>query len=89
MYIFETDCISSSYELINSMKGQATAISRDDFVTEVDSRFLAQLEKILGYDESLQMKDDWHVSYFESIYNNKSCFYFSHSAIEYIFTELE
>lgn len=35
----------------------------------------------------LTQKNDVHISYHQSVYRGKPCYYFKHSAIEYIFTE--
>jgi len=46
---------------------------------------LAEIERALGYDKHLSMKDDWAVSFHKSKYRGARVFYFDHSRIEHVF----
>lgn len=60
-------------------------IDRDEFVNKISIPDLILLEKQLGYDDSFEMRNDWHVEYFISKLHNKTVYGFRHSAIEYVF----
>lgn len=82
-YQFETNCVGSTYELINSMRDSAVGSSLDEMRDRC-----ADFEQIvtgLGYDADFKIDDDWHVSYHRSMYGGRPCFYFVWSAYEYIF----
>ena len=82
---FETDCVSSTAELISPMIDESEEITREQFLEEVDQEQQAEIEEKLGYGEWLTMDKDWHVSYHRSNYDGKDCVYFCWSAIEHVF----
>ena len=40
--------------------------------------------EVIG-ESGIKLKDDWAVSFYSSMYKGKKCYYFRHSAIEYVF----
>ena len=94
---FITSCVScpgpEPGKAINEMKDddRMIMISRRAFLQHVDRRDLRALEESLSYEShpsrGLTMAGDWHVSYHRSRFRGRLCYYFTHSAIEYIFTE--
>ncbi len=90
LYRFVTSCVDSDGRSINDMQDRAVTVGRRTFLKYVDRDDLKKLEKQFGYDTGverggLRMSNDWHVSYARSIYRGRPCYYFVHSAIEYIF----
>lgn len=77
-------------EELNRMIGNNQEITRRTFLKHVDRNSLADVEKGLGYSahpsQGLTMAGDWAVSYHRSTVHGMTCYYFRHSAIEYIFT---
>lgn len=69
------------------MIDESDEIERGEFIAEVNISDLAKIEEELGYDENLQMQNDWHVRYFRSQLHGKPVIGFVHSAIEYVFTQ--
>jgi hypothetical protein len=86
---FRTNCINSTAPWIIDMVDGAIDITRRTFLQHVDRDDLAAMESALGYADhpsrGLTMAADWHVSYHRSKYRGRRCYYFRHSAIEYIF----
>jgi hypothetical protein len=73
------------------MIDRAQQISYRTFVKHVDlEKVKAVLDFELGVqygrDVGLALKDDWAVSYHKSTFKEKPCYYMTHSAIEFIFT---
>lgn len=66
-------------------------ISRRTFLQHVDREDMRELEHELGYERDtrrgLTMANDYHVSYHRSTLHGERVYYFTHSAIEYVFTE--
>lgn len=86
-----TDCVSSTAEQIDAMLDHPSnrKISYNTFLRYVGKD---QLEEIFPYynwgsnrNNGLKLKDDYHVSYNKSVYDNMACVYMVHSAIEYVF----
>jgi len=91
---FVTDCVHApNGEDIGSMVDTARRITRHSFLRAVGRRTALQVELRLGYEahakRGLTMARDWHVSYARSIYRGRPCWYFTWSAIEYIFQDDE
>jgi hypothetical protein len=82
---FHTNCICANGNSINEMKDNARNITYRTFLSHVDTENFKEIEKNLGYDRYLRLKNDWHVSFHKSKYRSKPCVYFSWSGIEYIF----
>lgn len=55
------------------------------FVRNVGKDNLALLEKSLGYDKNLRLKDDYAVQFRRSSVNKTFVYYLRWSAIEYVF----
>jgi hypothetical protein len=63
----------------------ATEIKRKEFLENVDLDSLQTIETQLGYNEDFAMENDWHVQYFRSTHHNEPVYFFTWSAIEYVF----
>lgn len=91
-WTYETNCIGSDGQSIQTMIDGASDISRSTFLRYVDRGSLEAIEQSIGYASSssrngeLRMAGDWHVSYHRSTYRGRPCVYFRWSAIEHIFT---
>ena len=85
-YAFATDCMGSTYALINEMRDHATDSSLKQIREHCGEEF-ESLACRLGYGPDFPIDQDWHVSYHCSIYDGQACFYFVWSGFEYIFTE--
>ena len=83
-YVFLTSCVASTTELIDALTDDNTAVAVD--YAEMNAHCdLRVFEAELGYDpEGLQLKNDWHVSFYRSTYAGCPCYYLDHSGIEYI-----
>jgi hypothetical protein len=75
---------------LSDMIDTAIDISRRTFRKHVLLDDLIEAEGLLGYERhyknGLTMAGDYHVSYHRSKLHGKRVYYFSHSAIEYVFT---
>lgn len=84
-------CTSLAGIFVAAMKYTATQISRRTFLKYVDPSVIHEIEQALGYERTkrkgLTMKDDFHVSYWRSMYRGQPCVFFQWSAIEYVFTK--
>lgn len=65
----------------------AEDITREEFLTLVDTEEMASWENTLGYGDHLQMADDYHVSY--HLDRATGIPYFCHSGIEHVFADPE
>lgn len=89
---YEICCIDSTCELITALVESGQTIARSTFLRYADRDSLREVERRLGYDTGterggLRMAKDWHVGYFRGVYDGRRCVYFTHSAIEFIFTD--
>ena len=88
---YVTDCVSSTAEKIDAMLSHPSnvEIDYDKFMKTVDYQDLKSLFSFYDWDGTggLTLKDDWHVGYYSSVYENEPCVYMIHSAIEYVFVE--
>ena len=88
-YVYETNCVNSTERAIREMIDSNIDITRKTFLQHVDRDSLVDVEMSLGYcqhpKQGMTMAGDWHISYHRSKYRGKPCYYFRHSAIEYIF----
>lgn len=75
---------------LRDMIDAATSISRKTFMTHVSRDDVAYLAEQLSYAShpsgGLTMAGDLHIAYHRSTLHGKRCYYFCHSAIEYVFT---
>lgn len=62
-------------------------IKYETFRKHVDKEDFQELQKQLGYDKWLHIKNDWSVSFHRSKYKGKTIYFLCHSAIEYVFKE--
>lgn len=82
-----TCCVQAKGEDITAMVEQARPITLRVFAKHCDWRPLARtLGYQLGRGRGLQLRQDWHVRYYRSVYQGAPCYFLKHSAIEYIFT---
>ena len=68
----------------------ARPITRKTFLKHVDRNDQRDLERMLGYaphepDSCLTMKRDWAVSYHRSELHEQRVYFFTQSAVEYVF----
>ena len=83
---YHTDCVSSTAELIGAMRDSP----HDRVLTY--SEFRGAVEGLNtwawrhGYDKDLKLKNDWAVSFHESVYDGLRCYYLQWSGIEFIWT---
>ncbi len=84
MKTYLTNCVASSAELIENMVNQATEISYEQLLQEVD---VHHLYDIFPWYEAipLTLETDYSVSFYSSQYDGQECVYVEHSRIEYIF----
>lgn len=89
MYEYETCCVNSTAELINALTENARQITWTTFRRHVSWEHVRELFPFYSYrgEDGLHIKDDWAVSFWKSCYDGRPCYYITHSAIEYIFTE--
>ena len=85
-----TNCVNSTAEAINVMTDQAVEITYKTFMKHVKREEVARLFPDYEwsgkrYGGGLHIKNDWHISYYKSVYKGMPCVYMCHSAIEYIF----
>lgn len=71
------------------MVDNAVTISRRTFLQNVDRDELQKLEQRLGYAKhpkhGLTMASDYHLEYCRSKLHGKTVYFFTHSAVEYVF----
>lgn len=90
-YVFYTRCCDGDGDMDNRLFGEEIRkmVERARPVLYATLRRrcagLAQIERKLGYDRHLAMKDDWAVSFHKSKYRGARVFYFDHSRIEHVF----
>lgn len=75
------------------MIDDAKDISRDTFVRHISDDDRKQIEQNLGYaphdpSANLTMARDFHVSYHKSKLHGETVYFFTHSAIEYVFRKV-
>lgn len=86
-----TNCVSSTAEQIDAMLDHPSnrEISYNTFLRYVGKDQLAEIFPYYNWgsnrNNGLKLKDDYHVSYNKSVYDNMECVYMVHSAIEYVF----
>ena len=94
---FYCDCVGWPREDVPAlceMIETARSITRRTFLQHVNREHQAELEARLGYaphdrDSILTMCRDYHVSYHRSTLHGETVYYFTHSAIEYVFTRAD
>jgi len=86
-YHFVTDCVGACCgQHISEMVDQAQDVTYRTMREHCVG--LKEVERMLGYgrDIGLSLASDWHVSFHKSWFGGIPCYYFVHSAIEYVFT---
>lgn len=97
-YTFLTDCIHSTAEKIIALTDSGKRITWETFkkyvpVEEVKSVFPYYSYRGETYNSDgdltcpMHIKDDYAVGFWKGVYDGQSCYYITHSAIEYIFVE--
>lgn len=89
-YHFFSNCVSwPEYDIegLDEVVDQSVSITRRTFLRHVDREEQAELERELGYDRHLLMKNDWAVSYFRSTLHGERVYGFCWSSIEYVFVQ--
>ena len=88
-YFYVTNCVGSNAEDIGYMVDTADEINIEEFLLHVNNEEFRAIEKQMGYpanDFLREMKDDYAVSFWHSIFRGIDAYYFDHSRIEYVFT---
>ncbi len=86
-YHYHTNCLSSTSELISDMWDQAIYIKYETILKHVPFSEIRKVLPFYAYNTrkgGLILKNDWHVGYYKSFYNNIPCYFICHSHIEYI-----
>jgi len=85
---YTTCCVESTGEAIRAMVEKAREISYRTFRKHCEG--LDDWAQAMGYfrhpSQGLTLKNDWHVTYYKSVFQGKPCYFLVHSAIEYIWT---
>lgn len=80
------NCVNpDDFNELNFIIDNGEEITREEFIEKVLEEDIKKLEKSLGYNDDFKMENDLYVSYWKAIYEGKWIYYFSHSAIEYVF----
>ena len=88
-YYYHTCCVNSTGPRIREMVDNARDITFKTFSKHCEWR---EIGEMLGYDSILRrrglgLSTDFAVSFHKSTHRGRPCYYFCHSAIEYIFTK--
>jgi hypothetical protein len=86
---FVTNCIGSDYESIQALMASERSITRGQFRHRIGQEQWQWLQTTLGYDRHFPITKDWHVGYYEGVYQGRPAVFLRHSRIEWIFVELE
>lgn len=92
-FTFYSDCVGwpGKVEDLHAMIDSGKQITRETFLKHVDRDGLREIETALSYEQNamkgLTMAGDWHVDYQRGTLNGERCYFFVHSAIEYVFTK--
>lgn len=91
-YHYHTCCINSTAINIYTMVDNAIDITYCTMLKHCSG--LLDWAERMGYvrdgrSKGLTLKNDWGVSFHRSKYRGRRCYYVCHSAIEYIWTELD
>lgn len=96
---FETDCIHSTGPKIIAMTDAAREVTWATFKQHVPVEQVQAVFPFYSYRGEkvnaagnmtcpLHIKDDYAVGFWKSTYEGRPCYYITHSAIEYIWTEV-
>jgi len=82
---YRTSCVDATAEAIDAMTSAAREITYRTMLKHCD---LISWAVEMGYarrkDRGLTLRNDWHVSYYKSRYDDTRCYYLVHSHIEHI-----
>ncbi len=91
-----TNCVnipSINIDELSIMIDSSIDITRKTFLKYVDREELSILSQNMGYSDhyrhGLTMAGDYHVSYHKGTIMQKVCYFFTHSAIEYMFLKVD
>jgi len=90
---FYSDCVNWNPDDVHVEGGlvdlidKRTEITRARFLSNVNRDQLEEIERNLGYDEHMAMREDGYVEYFKSVHHEEVVYGFRQSAIEYVFEE--
>lgn len=95
MYTYWQSCVDFRTPLgitcLSKMIDDGFEITRKAFLKHVNNESLRMVEEGLGYSkhpsQGLTMAGDYHVTYYQGLFNGQRVYYFVQSAIEYIFTK--
>ena len=92
VFSFYSDCVSwdeADVDNLSSMIDDSSTITRETFLKHVDKEEFREMERTFGYavgrEKGLKMADDWAVSYSKSKLHGQLVYFFTHSAIEFVF----
>ena len=94
-YHYYSNCVDwprHDVRALTDMCDSGKPLSRQAFLRHVDREELWELERSLGYVrnmglDGLTMGQDWAVQYFKGKLHSRRVYYFTWSAIEYVFTQ--
>jgi len=84
-YVYETDCVSADGDDITAMQDVALPVTLATLRRRCQG--ILEWELDMGYaiyGHGLKLKNDWHVSYYKSLYRGRPCYYIEHSHIEHV-----
>lgn len=83
---FRTTCDNSTAEAITDMVDRARDITFETFARNTDwQETVRELGYAIGKSLGLHIQNDYAVSFHSSVYRGKKCYFFTWSAIEYVF----
>lgn len=90
-YEYLHSCKNSDAQSIHDMQDAAVEIKHATFRRHCDGLEEWEADHLYFWDkrQGLTLKNDWHVSYYKSVYRGRRCYYVEHSRIEHIWVEKE
>lgn len=85
---FYSNCVAwqiDKVDILNQIIDNSKNITRATFLKHINRSDLKKIESNLGYNKNLRMSKDYHVRYHSSKLNGEMVYYFTHSAIEWVF----
>lgn len=83
---FFNNCVNweqKDMALLHELIDESNACTRSVFLKRMDPDSFKEMERSLGYNQNVKMKDDWHVQY--KHHPLSGAYFLVHSAIEYVF----
>jgi hypothetical protein len=84
-YRFVTNCIGSDSVSIRDMIETEKDISLATFRRRIGPEQWKEIQANLGYDRHFPISKDWHIGYYESVYQGAPAVFLRHSGVEWIF----